>query len=159
MDAIATGDSLDERREHEERVRRALETMPTEGEIADMSARFKAISEPSRLKILFALACGEMCVEHLTAAVRSNQSAVSHQLKTLRDYDIIKSNFREMQSQFSKYEQQINSFRSQLEKAEALFHSIESTIDSIRSRVLIDGTDRIDYAYEKNGGQVLTGPK
>lgn len=90
MDAIATGDSLDERREHEERVRRALETMPTEGEIADMSARFKAISEPSRLKILFALACGEMCVEHLTAAVRSNQSAVSHQLKTLRDYDIIK---------------------------------------------------------------------
>lgn len=90
MDAIATGDSLDERREHEEHVRRALETMPTEGEIADMSARFKAISEPSRLKILFALACGEMCVEHLTAAVRSNQSAVSHQLKTLRDYDIIK---------------------------------------------------------------------
>lgn len=90
MDAIATGDSLDERREHEERVQRALETMPTEGEIADMSARFKAISEPSRLKILFALACGEMCVEHLTAAVRSNQSAVSHQLKTLRDYDIIK---------------------------------------------------------------------
>ena len=90
MDAIATGDSLDERREHEERVRRALETMPTEGEIADMSARFKAISEPSRLKILFALACGEMCVEHLTAAVRSNQSAVSHQLKTLSDYDIIK---------------------------------------------------------------------
>ena len=89
MDAIATGDSLDERREHEERVRRALETMPTEGEIADMSARFKAISDPSRLKILFALACVEMCVEHLTAAVRSNQSAVSHQLKTLRDYDII----------------------------------------------------------------------
>ena len=91
MDAIATGDSLDERREHEERVRLALETMPTEGEIADMSARFKAISEPSRLKILFALACGEMCVEHLTAAVRSNQSAVSHQLKTLKDNNIIKA--------------------------------------------------------------------
>ena len=90
MDAIATGDSLDERREHEERVRRALETMPTEGEIADMSARFKAISEPSRLKILFALACGEMCVEHLTAATGGNQSAGSHQLRILKDNRIIK---------------------------------------------------------------------
>lgn len=83
----------------------------------------------------------------------------SDEASLLADYDIIKSNFREMQSQFSKYERQITSFHSQLEKAEALFHSIESSMDSIRSRVLIDGTDRIDYAYEKNGGQVVTGPK
>ena len=83
----------------------------------------------------------------------------SDEASLLADYDIIKSNFREMQSQFSKYEQQINSFHSQLETAETLFHSIESSMASIRSRVLIDGTDRIDYAYEKNGGQVLTGPK
>lgn len=90
MDVIATGDSFSERREHEEHVRRARESMPLESEIGIMSARFKAISEPSRLKILFALSCGEMCVEHLTAAVNGNQSAVSHQLKTLKDYDIIK---------------------------------------------------------------------
>ena len=90
MDVIATGDSFSERREHEEHVRRARESMPLESDIGIMSARFKAISEPSRLKILFALSCGEMCVEHLTAAVNGNQSAVSHQLKTLKDYDIIK---------------------------------------------------------------------
>ena len=95
---------------------------------------------------------------------KMRMDSIQHQIASdeaslLADYDIIKSNFREMQSQFSKHEQQITSFHSQLEKAEALFHSIESSMDSIRSRVLIDGTDRIDYAYEKNGGQVLTGPK
>lgn len=83
-------DSASERLEHEEHVRRALETMPCGGDIERMAARFKAISEPSRLKILFALSCGELCVEHLTEAIGGNQSAVSHQLKTLKDNDIIK---------------------------------------------------------------------
>lgn len=83
-------DSPTEKCEHEERVRCALESMPTDGDIAEMAARFKAISEPSRLKILLALSCGELCVEHITQAVGGNQSAVSHQLKTLKDNRIIK---------------------------------------------------------------------
>lgn len=83
-------DTEKEKLEHEERVRRAGEGMPGEDDVAEIAARFKAISEPSRLKILFALACGELCVEHLTQAVGGNQSAVSHQLKTLKDHRIIK---------------------------------------------------------------------
>lgn len=83
-------DSQLQKTEHEERVRRASAAMPAEDDIAELAARFKAISEPSRLKILFALACGELCVEHLTQAVGGNQSAVSHQLKTLKDHKIIK---------------------------------------------------------------------
>lgn len=83
-------DSREERCLHEQSVRRALETMPSEEDIAEMAARFKAISEPSRLKILFALSCGELCVEHLTAATGGNQSAVSHQLRILKDNRIIK---------------------------------------------------------------------
>lgn len=65
--------------------------MPPEDDIATMAARFKAISEPSRLKILLALSCGELCVEHLTQAVGGNQSAVSHQLKILKDNKIVKA--------------------------------------------------------------------
>lgn len=83
-------DTEKERREHEERMSRALENMPEEDDLSELAARFKAISEPSRLKILFALSCGELCVEHLTQAVGGNQSAVSHQLKTLKDHRIIK---------------------------------------------------------------------
>lgn len=83
-------DTEKEKSEHEERVRRALESMPSEDDVDELAARFKAISEPSRLKILLALSCGELCVEHLTQAVGGNQSAVSHQLKTLKDHRIIK---------------------------------------------------------------------
>lgn len=83
-------DSAKDKYEHEERMRCALENMPDEDDLNELAARFKAISEPSRLKILLALACGELCVEHLTQAVGGNQSAVSHQLKTLKDHRIIK---------------------------------------------------------------------
>ncbi|MDE7330431.1 MAG: metalloregulator ArsR/SmtB family transcription factor [Clostridia bacterium] len=75
---------------HEARIKSALENMPAEEAIAELSARFKALSEPSRLKILLALQSGELCVEHITEAVGGNQSAVSHQLKTLKDNRIIK---------------------------------------------------------------------
>ena len=80
-----------EHEQHEERVKAAISSMPSEEEIAEMGARFKVISEPSRLKILLAIAGGELCVEHITTAVGGNQSAVSHQLKILRDNKIIKS--------------------------------------------------------------------
>jgi DNA-binding transcriptional ArsR family regulator len=83
-------DSPATRCEHEERVKLAISAMPSDDDVQEMAARFKAISEPSRLKILLALSCGELCVEHLTQAVGGNQSAVSHQLKTLKDNKIIK---------------------------------------------------------------------
>ena len=75
---------------HEARVKTAVSLMPTDSVIAEMGARFKAISEPSRLKILLALSAGELCVDHITEAVGGNQSATSHQLRTLKDNRIVK---------------------------------------------------------------------
>lgn len=76
---------------HRARIKSALAAMPDDDKIGEMSARFKAISEPSRLKILLALEGGELCVDHIVEAVGGNQSAVSHQLKTLKDNKIVKS--------------------------------------------------------------------
>lgn len=76
--------------EHILRVKSAKDNMPSEDKISEMGARFKVISEPSRLKILLALSGGELCVEHITDAVGGNQSAVSHQLKILKDNKIVK---------------------------------------------------------------------
>lgn len=81
---------LNEEQLHEARVKSALSKMPSDEKIEVMGARFKALSEPSRLKILLALSAGELCVEHVTEAVGGNQSAVSHQLKTLKDNRIVK---------------------------------------------------------------------
>ena len=77
--------------EHEYATKLAHLNMPSEEAIARVSAAFKAISEPSRLKILFALRQGELCVYHIVEAVGGTQSAVSHQLRILRDNRIIKS--------------------------------------------------------------------
>ncbi len=76
---------------HEARIKTALANMPDEEKIAEIGARFKTLSEPSRLKILLVLAGGELCVDHICEAVGANQSAVSHQLKTLKDNKIVKS--------------------------------------------------------------------
>lgn len=94
-------DNENEKLKHEERVRAALQAMPSGEEVDEIAARFKALSEPSRLKILFVLSCGELCVEHLTSAVGSNQSAVSHQLKTLKDHRIVKAQRRGKQIMYS----------------------------------------------------------
>ena len=84
-------DICENENEHSARVAAVKAGMPTDDKIEEMGARFKVISEPSRLKILLALSGGELCVEHITQAVNGNQSAVSHQLKTLKDNKIIKS--------------------------------------------------------------------
>ena len=76
---------------HEYAAKRAAQNMPTNECIENLSNEFKAISEPSRLKILLALREGEMCVYHIVEAVGGNQSAVSHQLRILRDNRIIKA--------------------------------------------------------------------
>lgn len=81
---------FDEEELHEARIKTALAAMPAEDKIEEMGARFKALSEPSRLRILLALSVGELCVDHIVEAVGGNQSAVSHQLKTLKDNKIVK---------------------------------------------------------------------
>ncbi len=83
--------NCDNQREHGARVAEIKESMLADEKISDLCARFKVISEPSRLKILLALEGGELCVDHITEAVGGNQSAVSHQLKILKDNKIIKS--------------------------------------------------------------------
>ena len=83
--------NCDNEREHGARVAEIKESMLADEKISDLCARFKVISEPSRLKILLAREGGELCVDHITEAVGGNQSAVSHQLKILKDNKIIKS--------------------------------------------------------------------
>lgn len=82
--------TCDNEEEHKARVEAVKAAMPADEKIFEMGARFKVISEPSRLKIILALEGGELCVEHITEAVGGNQSAVSHQLKILKDNKIIK---------------------------------------------------------------------
>ena len=64
----------------EEARRRAVDPVVL-GELADL---FKVFADPTRLKILEALSCGELCVCDIGEVVGLSQSAVSHQLAVLR---------------------------------------------------------------------------
>ena len=66
-------------------------------EIEAMAALFKAMGDPGRLRILWALAEGEMCVCDLAALLGSSESAVSHQLRLLRQLALV-SNRRQGQA-------------------------------------------------------------
>lgn len=66
-----------------------LENLPVQEELEDISSIFKALSDPSRVKILFALMQYEICVGEMAKLLQLPQSHVSHQLKTLRKYDVV----------------------------------------------------------------------
>ncbi len=77
---------------HPERVAAAKQALPAPAEIERAGALLKAMAEPRRMAILLALrAAGELCVCDLTHVVGGSVSAVSHQLKVLRDQDLVRS--------------------------------------------------------------------
>jgi len=51
---------------------------------------FRALSDPTRVRIISALSLGEVCVHELARALGISQSAVSHQLRTLREMRLVK---------------------------------------------------------------------
>lgn len=56
----------------------------------DLSDFFRIFGDSTRIKILYSLFQGEMCVSELVNQLGMNQSAVSHQLRLLRQNDIVK---------------------------------------------------------------------
>ena len=67
-------------------------TSPIDKEsILSISKLFKVISDPTRLSILFLLQKEELSVGNIVLALDMEQSAISHQLKTLKDARLVKS--------------------------------------------------------------------
>lgn len=55
-----------------------------------LARRFRALGDPTRSKLVFALSLGELCVSDLAGALGTSLSATSHQLRILRDLDIVR---------------------------------------------------------------------
>ena len=64
--------------------------MPDDDLVIDMSDLFKIFGDGTRLRILLALEEEEMCVEGISKTVDMSLSAVSHQLKVLKDANLVK---------------------------------------------------------------------
>jgi DNA-binding transcriptional ArsR family regulator len=73
-----------------EKVEAVKKELPSTREIADLSEIFKVLGDPTRLKIVLALAKEELCVCDLATLVNLSVSAISHQLRLLRNLRLVK---------------------------------------------------------------------
>lgn len=75
---------------HEDTVEHVRKGLPGDDAVNDLAEFFKVFGDATRLKILHALFISEMCVCDLSGLLDMSQSAVSHQLKVLRQCRIVK---------------------------------------------------------------------
>ncbi len=73
---------------HVDAVRSVRASMPTSTEISITSGLFAALGDPTRLRLMSALAAHPLCVCDLAAVVGLSQSAASHQLRVLREHGL-----------------------------------------------------------------------
>jgi len=76
---------------HLDRVEQARREIIPERELQRLSLTYKVLGDPNRLKIVMALRNLEMCVCDLAAFSGLSESAVSHQLRRLKDLALVKS--------------------------------------------------------------------
>jgi DNA-binding transcriptional ArsR family regulator len=75
---------------HLDRVEQARRDAISENDVERLSVTFKVLGDPNRLKIVMALRSVEMCVCDLAAFTGLSESAVSHQLRRLKDLSLVK---------------------------------------------------------------------
>ena len=76
---------------HEALKNRILNEIPEEGKLSDLASFFKVFGDVTRVRILYALLCSEMCVCDLAQVLDMTQSAISHQLRTLKQMALVKN--------------------------------------------------------------------
>ena len=94
-----TGDRMEERKDevcdgfevHEDLLKIVNETLPEETELYDLAELFKIFGDSTRIRILFVLFEAEVCVCDLAKVLNMTQSAISHQLRILKQNKLVKS--------------------------------------------------------------------
>lgn len=78
--------------DHESHVKSCFlcSAVPEQEKLEEMQQFYKTFGDATRLKILFAMQFGEMCVSHLASATEINQTTLSHQLSKLHAGRIVK---------------------------------------------------------------------
>lgn len=79
---------------HEDKVKHVKENMMNEEKIYDLADLFKVFGDSTRIKILISLIDGELCVCDIASLLNMTHSAISHQLKVLKQSNLVKSKKR-----------------------------------------------------------------
>jgi ArsR family transcriptional regulator len=76
---------------HEDVVNEVKKKMPGEENLYDLAELFKVFGDTTRIKILWALAESDMCVCDIAVLLNMTQSAISHQLRVLKQARLVKN--------------------------------------------------------------------
>ena len=76
---------------HEDVVKRVLESQPAEEVLYDLAELFKVFGDSTRIRILYVLFESEMCVCDIAQILNMSQSAISHQLRVLKQMKLVKN--------------------------------------------------------------------
>ena len=71
-------------------IRRLQDDQPDDEVLYDLAELFRVFGDSTRIKILYALHDSELCVQDIADAVQLSQSAVSHQLRVLKDSKLVR---------------------------------------------------------------------
>ena len=74
---------------HTDRLEKVRTGLPDEDELYDLAELFKVFGDSTRIRILYVLFQSELCVCDLVAALQMTQSAISHQLKILKQAKLV----------------------------------------------------------------------
>lgn len=75
---------------HEDIVKQVVQKMPPDETLYDLAELFKVFGDTTRIKILYALFESELCVCDIAQLLGLTQTAVSHQLKVLKNNKLVK---------------------------------------------------------------------
>ena len=75
--------------DHEAILRKVRQDLPTDELLCDLADLFKIFGDTTRVKILYALLESEMCVCAIADLLGMTQSAISHQLRILKDANLV----------------------------------------------------------------------
>ena len=81
----------DEIRTHDSAIARVRGGLPDEDTLYDLTELFRIFGGSTRVRILYALFASELCVCDIAALLGLSQSAVSHQLRALKNVRLVKS--------------------------------------------------------------------
>lgn len=83
-------DTCDVRVVHPDKVAAARDLVPSPATAARLADQFKLLSDPGRVRMIYALLeAGELCVCDLAAVIGATESATSHQLRQLRSARLV----------------------------------------------------------------------
>ena len=75
--------------DHDEILKKVRDELPTDELLCDLSDLFKVFGDTTRIKILYSLFESPMCVCAIAELLGMTQSAISHQLKILKDANLV----------------------------------------------------------------------